>query len=36
MNNIPQASPETIEYLIKIGILYVGEVNQLHVKDNNK
>lgn len=31
--NIPRANPEVIEYLIGLGILYVGEDNQLHVID---
>lgn len=30
---IQRASEETIKYLIEVGILYVGEDNQLHVKE---
>lgn len=31
--NVERANPKAIENLIKIGILYVGEDNQLHVID---
>lgn len=32
--NIPRASEELIETLIKFGFLYVGEDNELHVNEN--
>ena len=31
--NIPRAGEETIKNLIKAGVLYIGEDNQLHVVD---
>ena len=31
--SIPKASEETINNLIKSGVLYIGEDNQLHVID---
>jgi hypothetical protein len=34
--NIERASEETINQLLKLGILYVGEDNQIHVADADK
>lgn len=31
---IPRASKEVIEYLLKLGILYIGDDGQLHVVEN--
>ena len=31
---IEQASPELIQFLIKIGILEIGKDGELHVKEN--
>lgn len=32
--NVPNASPRLIQYLIDAGLLYVGKDNQLHVVEN--
>lgn len=32
--NIKKASPETIAFLLKIGILEIGDDGRIHVKEN--
>ena len=32
--NVPRASEETINALIQLGVLFIGEDNELHVNEN--